>query len=167
MCPWFTVLTLYLQGLQVQGCMTILPPSCSCSFLHRKLTNSNVEQCPHKNLLIIYNCWIENGHTFLSKPLCVKGRRRGSTDRKPPKRFNMRPSQESGVYTFMNLLPQTSIIEGGGFQGPSPFTVLMIFVHCNRRFWRIVEKKCRVSPVIQRCKQNSCGSVGAPLQSCF
>lgn len=40
----------------------------------------------------------------------------------------------------MNLLPLTSIIEGGGSQGPSPFTVLMIFLHRNRRFWRMVEK---------------------------
>ena len=70
---------------------------------------------------------MENGNTFVSKPPCVKGRRRGSINRKPPKRFKMCPSQESGVYTFMNLLPLTSIIEGGSLQGPSPFTVLMIF----------------------------------------
>ncbi len=52
----------------------------------------------------------------------------------------MRPSQESGVYTFMNLLPLPSIIEGGGSQGPSPFTVSMIFLHRNRCFWRMMEK---------------------------
>lgn len=49
-------------------------------------------------------------------------------------RFKMGPSQESGVYTFMNLLPLTCIIKGTGSQGPRPFTVLMIFLHCNRRF---------------------------------
>lgn len=60
-------------------------------------------------------------------PPSSKGSERGRDDRKPPKRLKMRPGQESGVYTFMNLLPLTSIIEGGGSQGPSPFTVLMIF----------------------------------------
>lgn len=29
----------------------------------------------------------------------------------------------------MNLLPRTSIIEGGGLQGPSPLTASMIFLH--------------------------------------
>lgn len=53
----------------------------------------------------------------------------------------MCPSQESGVYTFMNLLPPTSIIEGDGSQGPSPLTLLMIFFFLHCKSWRTVRRE--------------------------
>lgn len=56
-------------------------------------------------------------------------------------RLKLRPRQESGVYTFMNLLPLTSIIKGGGLKGQSPFTVLMIFLYCNGCLQRLVGKR--------------------------
>lgn len=72
----------------------------------------------------------------------------------------MRPGQESGVYTFMNLPPLTSIIEGGGLQGPSPFAVLMIFLCCNRCLWS--KTKMQAEPCnSESVGGNSCGSVAA------
>ena len=68
---------------------------------------------------------------FFIRVSMLDWKRERQHDRKPPKRFKMRPSQESGVYTFMNLLALPSIIEGGGSQRPSPFTVSMIFLLCT------------------------------------
>lgn len=83
----------------------------------------------------------------------------------------MRPSQESGVYTFMNLLPLTSIIEGGGSQRPSPFTVLMIFfLHCNRRFLEHGGggKKMKAEPCnSEKLGKTAVGSVGARRNPVF
>lgn len=92
------------------------------------------------------------------------------TARKQAKSLEKCPCQESGVYTFMNLLPRASIIEGGGSQGPSPLTASMIFLHhCKtllgkkkKRSERVGavdgrggrgRQKCTHSPVIPRSLQ--------------
>lgn len=81
----------------------------------------------------------------------------------------MCPCQESGVYTFMNLLPLTSIIEGGGSQGPSPLTGSMIFLLRHRLYWKNSGgKKMHRKPCnSHKLAKTSCWSVGAHRKILF
>lgn len=174
--PWFTVLTLYLQGPRVQGCVTALQRT---SFFFPRLPSTDRcslmwKQCPEKSPRLSINIkrshWYTHTHTHQSVLRRWREEGEAGSDREPPKRFEMGPSQESRVYTFMNLLPLPSIIEWGGSQGPSPFTASMCFFFFPALQSTFVEsggKKMQSEPCNPDKLGNSCGSVGAPPQSCF
>lgn len=167
LCPWFTVLTLYLQGPRVQGCVTTLQRT---SFSHcLSIARSDryslmwkdekmlkVEWCSHKNHRIMYKCKMVI-HYFV----CVR-EEEGEAALTGSHLRGLRcvPARSQGFIllwtSFLWHLLLKEVVRRGQALSQS-WWFFCTAIDISGEWW----KKCRQSPVIQRSWENSCGSVGA------